>query len=90
MAVTELDIQSRQPFAQSKSFGSVGPYEQLDGIVRFAVDPDDPANSTVTDLKLAPRNVQGLVEFSSDFRIVLPVDGTKGSHRLVFDILNRG
>jgi len=90
MAVTKIDIQSRQPFAQGKSFGSVGAYEQMDGVVRFAVDPDDPANSTVTDLKLAPRNAQGLVEFSSDFRIVLPVDGAKGSHRLVFDILNRG
>ena len=90
MAVTRIDIQSCQPFSQGKSFGSVGAYEQLDGIVHFAIDPNDPANSTITDLKLAPRNAQGLVEFSSDFRVVLPVDGAKGSHRLVFDILNRG
>ncbi|MFQ6026443.1 MAG: alpha/beta hydrolase domain-containing protein [Dehalococcoidia bacterium] len=90
MAVTRIDIQSRQPFAQGQPFGSVGAFEQLEGVVHFAVDPNDPANSTITDLKLAPRNAQGLVEFSSDFRVVRPVDPSKGSHRLVFDILNRG
>ncbi|HEU0020228.1 MAG TPA: alpha/beta hydrolase domain-containing protein, partial [Dehalococcoidia bacterium] len=90
MAVTGMEIQSRQPLAQGQSFGSVGAYEQLDGRVRFAVDPDDPANSTITDLNLAPRNARGLVEFSSDFRILRPADGARGRRRLVFDILNRG
>ena len=39
MAVTTLVITSRRPFAQEKAFGHVGPYEQLDGTVYFAVDP---------------------------------------------------
>jgi hypothetical protein len=90
MAVTRLEIKSRQPFAQGKSFGEVGTYEQLDGSVHFAVDPDHPANSTITDLKAAPRGSDGLVHFSSDFRILRPVEPEKGNHRIFFDILNRG
>lgn len=90
MAVTQLEITSRQPFANGASFGEVGPYEQLDGLVRFAVDPEHPANATVTDLKLAPRNAAGLVEFAADFRILQPVNPERGRRRLFFDILNRG
>lgn len=90
MAVTQLEITSRQPFAQGASFGEVGPYEQLDGLVHFAVDPEHPANATVTDLKLAPRNAAGLVEFAADFRILQPAHPERGRRRLFFDILNRG
>ena len=56
MAVTRLEINSRQPFDGGKSFGNVGSYEQLDGVVHFAVDPGHPANDTITDLNLAPRD----------------------------------
>ena len=90
MAVTQLEITSRQPFAGGESFGNVGHYEQLDGRVHFAVDSEHPAKATVTDLKLAPRNAAGLVEFSSDFRILQPVNPERGRRRLFFDILNRG
>ena len=90
MAVAKLEITSRQPFAKGESFGEVGPYEQLDGIAYFAVDPEHPANATVTDLKLAPRNAAGLVEFAADFRILQPVNPERGRRRLFFDILNRG
>ena len=90
MAVTKLLITSRRPFAQEKAFGQVGPYEQLDGTVSFAVDPTHPANQLITDLKLAPRDVSGRVHFSADWRILRPVEPQRGNHRLLFDILNRG
>lgn len=90
MAVTQLEITSRQPFAAGQSFGNVGPYEQLDGIAHFAVDPENPANATVTDLNLAPRNSTGLVEFTADFRILQPLHPEQSRRRLFFDILNRG
>ena len=90
MAVTKLEIESRQPFAQGESFGQVGPYEQIDGTVHFAVNPQHPANATITDLKLAPRDTNGMVNFSSDFRLLLPAEPQKGNRRLLFDILNRG
>jgi hypothetical protein len=90
MAVTSIDIKERGPYAEGMSFGDVGAFEQLDGTVHFAVDPSEPANSMITDLKLAPVNAAGLVEFSADFRIVMPVDQKKGNHKLFFDVVNRG
>jgi Alpha/beta hydrolase domain len=90
MAVTKLLITSRRPFAEEKAFGQVGPYEQLDGTVSFAVDPTHPANQLITDLKLAPRDVSGRVHFSADWRILRPAEPQRGNHRLLFDILNRG
>ena len=63
MAVTRVEITSRTPFARGESFGDVGPYEQLDGVIYFAVDPEHPANSTITDLTLAPGT--GMVWWSS-------------------------
>src|SRR4029450_1644279 len=90
MAVTALEIKTRSPFAQGTAFGDVGPYEQLDGIVHFAVDPDHPRNAGITDLKLAPRDAQGLVHCAADFRILKPVNLQDGNQRLLLDIVNRG
>ncbi len=90
MPVTRLEITSQRPFAEGQSFGSVGPYTQMDGTARFAVDPLHPANETIADISLAPRNQQGLVEFSADFRLLRPDDPGKGNRRLLLDVLNRG
>ncbi|MSQ06430.1 MAG: hypothetical protein EXR54_04320 [Dehalococcoidia bacterium] len=90
MAVTKLEIKSRQPFAGGKSFGKAGTYEQLDGTAHFAVDPELPANGVITDLKLAPRNRQGQATFTADFRILKPVESQSGNHKLLLDVLNRG
>ena len=54
MAVTALEIKTRSPFAQGTAFGDSGPYEQLDGTVHFAVDPDHPRNAGITDLQTRP------------------------------------
>ena len=90
MPVTKMEINSRRPFSDGKSFGEVGAYEQLDGTVQFAVDPDNPANETIADLELAPRDAKGLVTFSSDFRMLRPVDPKRGNRRILLDIPNRG
>ena len=62
--------------------------------VRFVLDPNDKANEQIVDLKLAPRNAAGKVEFSADFRMLLPADrfqvdgiGIKG--RVPGDLLAR-
>ena len=90
MPVTRLEITSQRPFADGQSFGEVGSYTQIDGTAHFAVDPFHPANETIADIKLAPRNAQGQVEFSADFRILRPDDPAKGNRRLLLDVLNRG
>jgi hypothetical protein len=90
MAVTALEIKTRSPFAQGIAFGDVGPYQQLEGVVHFAVDPEHPRNASITDLKLAPRDAQGLVQSSADFRLLQPVAVDRGNQRLLLDIVNRG
>ena len=90
MPVDRLEIKSRSPFAGGQSFGESGAYEQIDGVVHFSVDPEHPANETIADIKLAPRDAGGRVAFSSDFRILQPLDPGKGNDRILFDILNRG
>jgi hypothetical protein len=90
MAVTTLEIKTRSPFAQGTAFGDVGPYEQLDGTVHFAVDPHHPRNAGIADLKLAPRDARGLVHCATDFRMLKPVALHHGNQRLLLDIVNRG
>ena len=90
MALTKLDIRKRQPFAGGQVFGTAGKYEQIDGLAHFAADPLHPDNAVIADIALAPRNADGLVEFSSDFRIIKPVDNDHGNGRLLLDVLNRG
>ena len=90
MALTRLEIRTRQPFAGGQGFGDVGRYEQIDGVAHFAVDPEHGDNAVIADIGLAPRNGKGLVEFSADFRIIKPVDSDHGNGRLLLDVLNRG
>ncbi|CAI8035604.1 hypothetical protein GBAR_LOCUS19948 [Geodia barretti] len=90
MAVTRLEVHSIRPFAGGSIFGETGPYRQIDGLVHLAVDPDNPANEVITDINLAPRDAAGRVHCSADFTILQPEDPSRGSHRIVFDVVNRG
>jgi hypothetical protein len=90
MAVVGLEVKTRQPLAGGQDFGSVGRYIQLDGTAHFAVDPAHPLNRSITDIDLAPRDGAGRVRFAADFRILLPEDPGRGSHRLLLDVPNRG
>jgi hypothetical protein len=90
VAVIGLDITSRQPYADGKSFGEAGAYERIDGTVRFAVDPLHAANQAIVDLDKAERDAEGRVHFSADFSILQPTDPARGSRRLLFEVTNRG
>jgi hypothetical protein len=90
MPVTQLDLTSRRPLAEGRAFGEVGPYEELKGRLRFAVDPTHPANTRITDLERAPRNHDGRVEFAADVSILLPVERARGNGRVILDVVNRG
>jgi hypothetical protein len=85
-----LDIERREPFAGGVSFGDTGPYERLFGKAHFAIDPNEPGLPYIVDLDLAPRNAQGLVEFSATLDIIKPVDLGRGNRRLLYEFSNRG
>ena len=85
-----LEFESTTPFAEGKSFGNVGPYERLLGMVYFAIDPDEKDLPFICDLEFAPRNADGLVEFKAVIDLVKPVDMGKSNRKLLFDFSNRG
>ncbi len=88
--VTKIQINSRAVAYGGASFGSVGQYETLRGIVFGEVDPNDPLNEVITDIKLAPRNAHGMVEYNVDFWLSKPVDMSKANGTLLHDVPNRG
>ena len=90
MPVTGFNLQFSRPLADGKSWGNIGPYEELRGTLQFAIDPSNTANERVTDIALAPRNSDNRVEFSTDVSILRPVERGKVSGRMVLDVVNRG
>jgi hypothetical protein len=90
MPVTGFDVRLRRSLAGGKVFGDVGPYAELKGTLRFAIDPKNAANERITDVALAPRDHSGRVEFESDVSILLPVDRRRASGRVMLDVVNRG
>ena len=57
---------------------------------RGQLDPRDPRNQGIVNLDLAPRNAQGLVEYTVDLCILKPVDLSRGNGWLFYEVLNRG
>jgi hypothetical protein len=86
----ELKILHREPHDGGKAFEPTGPYEKIVAVARFAVDPEHLMNKAITDLNLAPRNLQGKVEFESDVYILAPKDLARGNGALFYDVNNRG
>lgn len=90
MAVVGFEVTRREPFADGESFGEVGVYEKVEGVLQFAVDPSHPANRCINDLALATRDRDGRVRFEAEAVIVSPVDPSRGNGALILDIPNRG
>lgn len=89
--ITGLTITAvTSPAFGGQSFGTVGQYEQLDGIAFGEVDPEDPLNAVIQDIGLAPRNTRRMVEYSMNFSILKPIDMSRGNRTLLYDVVNRG
>ena len=88
--LTRLEISKREVVADGQAFGTAGAYEKLTGRAWFEVDPKLERNAAVFDLDRAPLNKAGRVEFSADMVILKPVDLSKGSNTLFFEVNNRG
>jgi len=81
--VTRIVIDSTTPITGQ-------PYEQLTGRAWGELDPRDPKNALITDIKLAPRNAGGKVEYIASFRIRKPTDMSLSSGLMWHDVPNRG
>jgi hypothetical protein len=81
---------SESPTFGGHSFAGVGQYEKIVGTFFGEINPFDPHNSLIVDVKLAPRNARGNVEYSADFYILKPINLHNGAHRVMYEPPNRG
>jgi hypothetical protein len=89
--ITRIDItQTESPTFGGFSWPEVGPYEKIVGVAHGEVDPRDSQNAVIADIKLAPRNARGNVEYAFDFYILKPIDLKKGAHKMMYEPPNRG
>src|ERR1700693_1024598 len=88
--VVRFVVEQTRSFAGGMAFGTTGAYERLDGTAYMEVHPHDPLNAVIVNLSKAPRNARGMVEFSSPFFILKPVDMGRGNHKIFYAINNRG
>lgn len=79
MAVERVEGLTRSPFGPG--------YQRVDGVIGFAVDPDDPCNRVITDLDRAARGADGCVRFDADFVLLEPA---QPAGRLLVSVVNRG
>ncbi|MFC0406902.1 alpha/beta hydrolase domain-containing protein [Roseomonas elaeocarpi] len=82
--VTRITVDATEPVA-----GAI-PQERLTGQAFGELDPEDPANSIITDLTLAPRNARGRVDYVARYSLTKPVNMTRASGVLWYDLVNRG
>src|ERR1700756_4558724 len=72
--VVRFAVQQKTPYLGGAAGGNAGPYELLQGTAYFTVDPHDRRDAVIVDLGSAPRDAQGLVEFSTPFFVLTPAD----------------
>jgi hypothetical protein len=89
--ITRIVVDHRDASAyKAQSFGEAGRYEKIAGHAYGELDPQDPLNAIITDLKLAPRNARGMVEYAATFSMAKPVDLSKASGVMIYLVPNRG
>ena len=89
--VIRIQISTREsPTFGGHAFPGVGQYEKIVGKAFGELDPRDPKNAVIVDIQLAPRNRNGMVEYSFDFYILKPIDLSRGNHKVMYEPPNRG
>src|SRR5258705_2793364 len=89
--ITKIKIVAKEsPTFGGHAFAGVGQYEKLVGKAYGELDPNDPKNAVIVDIKVAPRNARGKVEYAFDFYILKPIDLRKGNHKDMYEPPNRG
>jgi hypothetical protein len=86
-----LKVISREsPAFDGLSFDQAGCYELLEGRAFGELDPLHQCNQGIVNLRHAPRNVRGYVEYQIDFKLARPVDARRGNGWIFYDVPNRG
>ncbi len=85
----DLDV-VESPALGGRSFGEIGRYERLRGVVSGEVDPADPRHAHIVNLDRAPRNAAGRVEYRATVEIHRPIDMRRWNRAIFHTVSNRG
>jgi hypothetical protein len=99
--VVRLVVEKKEPLASPGAVQGAGQrasqgasqgiaLEKLTGRFFGELDAKHPLNAIITDIEHAPKNARGLVEYSATFTIIKPVDMSKATGVLVYQVANRG
>src|SRR5438132_5536923 len=88
--VVRLVVEQRASYVGGADWGKAGPYEMLRGTAYMEADPDNPQDAVIVDIENAPRNAKGLVEFSTQFMILKPVEMQRSNRKIFYAVNNRG
>ena len=81
---------SESPTFEGKEFGDKIKYERIAGEIYGELDPKDPHNTIIQDIGLAPVNERGKVDYVATFTLIKPLDMSKSSGTLLYEVVNRG
>ena len=84
--VTRIEVTGREVLSDAAVDFS---YEGIQGVVYFTLDPEHHANEVIADIDYAPLNSDGLVEFSADFKLMVPPPELANGG-LLYNVNNRG
>jgi hypothetical protein len=89
--IKKIQITAKEsPTFGGYSWPGIGQYEKIVGKAFGELDPNDPKDAVIVDLRLASRNASGKVEYSFDFYILKPIDLARGNHKVLYEPPNRG
>src|SRR5262249_3392562 len=72
------------------SDGAPFPIRRITGRAFGELDPKDPHNAIIQDIRLAPKTTRGRGEYQATFQLILPSDTEKLSGLMWHDVPNRG
>src|SRR5260221_4017007 len=88
--VTHITISSTTSAFNGRVFGNARAYDQIRGTATGELNPLDSRNEVITDIHLAPRNANGKVAYTATFTLLKPVDMSRASGAMVYEVNNRG
>ena len=90
LAIAPAEARVTKIYNITKQLLADGVNERISGRAFGEIDPADPRHVIIQDIDLAPKNAYGMVEYDASFSMVKPIDMTKASGVLWYDLVNRG
>lgn len=83
-------LSSAPAFGGATPAGAAGPYQVITAVVHGELDPNNPLNAGIVNIKNAPVGSDGYVAYTTDVVILRPQNAAAAKRVLFYDVVNRG